>query len=428
MDTSMNVAVIGAGTMGSGIAQVAAQAGHKVVLFDTRKEAVDKALAGLRKVLDRLVEKGKFTAEQADGIHGRITPASDLKDLAGSGLVIEAIIEDLGIKQKLFAELEGIVATDAILATNTSSLSVTAIAGGLKHPERMVGLHFFNPAPLLPLVEVVPGLASDDALASRCATLMTAWGKVPVLCKDTPGFIVNRVARPFYGEAIRIYEEGIADMPTIDAAMKSVGFRMGPFELMDLIGNDINFTVTKTVWEAFFYDPRYKPSFTQQRQVESGRLGRKSGRGYYVYDANGAIVPSPQTSAGSLAEDPAGSRGTAGSLRASGDPAEVLQTAGSPPSSGDPAEVSMQIVERILAMLINEAADALFWQVASAKDIDLAMTKGVNYPKGLLAWADEQGAAHWLAVLERMQAETGEDRYRPSPLLRRVAAASGRLA
>ena len=380
MDTSMNVAVIGAGTMGSGIAQVAAQAGHNVLLYDTRREAVDKALAGLRKTMDKLVEKGKFTAEQADGIHGRITPASDLKDLAGSGLVIEAIIEDLGIKQKLFAELEDIVASDAILATNTSSLSVTAIAGGLKHPERMVGLHFFNPAPLLPLVEVVPGLASDDALASRCATLMTAWGKVPVLCKDTPGFIVNRVARPFYGEAIRIYEEGIADMPTIDAAMKSVGFKMGPFELMDLIGNDINFTVTKTVWEAFFYDPRYKPSFTQQRQVESGRLGRKSGRGYYRY-AEDATPSFPTVT----------------------------------------PEVAAPIIERILAMLINEAADALFWQVASAKDIDLAMTKGVNYPKGLLAWADEKGAAHWLAVLESLQAETGEDRYRPSPLLRKAS-------
>ncbi|MFN6115418.1 MAG: 3-hydroxyacyl-CoA dehydrogenase NAD-binding domain-containing protein [Flavobacteriales bacterium] len=382
MDSSMKVAVIGAGTMGSGIAQVAAQAGHNVVLYDTRREAVDKALAGLRKTLDKLVEKGKFTAEQADGIHGRIAPASDLKDLAGSGLVIEAIIEDLGIKQKLFSELEGIVAPDAILATNTSSLSVTAIAGGLKHPERMVGLHFFNPAPLLPLVEVVPGLASDETLASRCMALMTAWGKVPVVCKDTPGFIVNRVARPFYGEAIRIYVEGIADMPNIDVAMKRVGFKMGPFELMDLIGNDINFTVTKTVWEAFFYDPRYKPSFTQQRQVESGRLGRKSGRGYYSY-ADGAMPAFPAVD----------------------------------------GAVSAPIVERILAMLINEAADALFWQVASATDIDLAMTKGVNYPKGLLAWSDEKGAAHWLGVLERLQAAYGEDRYRPSPQLRRMALA-----
>lgn len=380
MDSSMKVAVIGAGTMGSGIAQVAAQAGHPVVLFDTRREAVDKALAGLRKTLDKLVEKGKLTAGQADGIHGRITPASDLKDLAGSGLVIEAIIEDLGIKKKLFAELEGLLSADAVLATNTSSLSVTAIAAACSKPERVIGLHFFNPAPLLPLVEVVPGLATDGTLAPRMMALMEAWGKSPVACKDTPGFIVNRVARPFYGEAIRIYEEGIADMPTIDAAMKSAGFRMGPFELMDLIGNDINFTVTRTVWEAFFFDPRYRPSFTQQRQVESGRLGRKSGRGYYSY-ADGAMPALP-------AVDDA---------------------------------VAAPIVERILAMLINEAADAVFWQVASASDIDLAMTKGVNYPKGLLAWAGEKGAAHWLGVLEGLQGTYGEDRYRPSPQLRRMA-------
>ncbi|MBX2973947.1 MAG: 3-hydroxybutyryl-CoA dehydrogenase [Flavobacteriales bacterium] len=400
----MKIAVIGAGTMGSGIAQVAAQAGHDVILFDTRREAVDKALAGLHRTLDRLVEKGKLTADAANAIHQRIRPASDLKELAGSGLVIEAIIEDLGIKKKLFAELENVLGPGAVLATNTSSLSVTAIAAACARPERVIGMHFFNPAPLLPLVEVVPGLATDAGLAPRMYALMQAWSKTPVICKDTPGFIVNRVARPFYGEAIRIYEEGIADMPTIDAAMKSAGFKMGPFELMDLIGNDINFTVTKTVWEAFFFDPRYKPSFTQQRQVESGRLGRKSGRGYYMYDANGAILPpTSQTSAGSLAEDPAVQRrAAAGSL------------------SGDPAEVKV-IVDRILAMLINEAADALFWKVASAQDIDLAMTKGVNYPAGLLAWADQQGAGHWLEKLESLQAEYGEDRYRPSPLLRRAA-------
>lgn len=421
MDSSMKVAVIGAGTMGSGIAQVAAQAGHITFLFDTRKDAVDKAIATLGKTFDKLVEKGKLTAEKAAEILSRIKPATDLKELAGCGLVIEAIIEDLGIKKKLFAELETVLGPDAVLATNTSSLSVTAIAAACGKPERVIGLHFFNPAPLLPLVEVVPGLATDDTLAPLIYSLMQAWGKVPVVCKDTPGFIVNRVARPFYGEAIRIYEEGIADIPTIDAAMKSLGFKMGPFELMDLIGNDINFTVTKTVWEAFFYDQRYKPSFTQQRQVESGRLGQKSGRGFYQYDASGTIVPqtstgalakAPQTSAGSLAEDPAGQLKAAGSPPSSGDPAEV---------SRDPAEVSKSIVERILAMLINEAADALFWQVASAKDIDLAMTKGVNYPKGLLAWADEKGAAHWLAVLEKLQAQYGEDRYRPSPLLRSAA-------
>ncbi|MBL7952302.1 MAG: 3-hydroxybutyryl-CoA dehydrogenase [Flavobacteriales bacterium] len=377
----MNVAVIGAGTMGSGIAQVAAQAGHTTYLYDTRKEAVDKAIAALGKTFDKLVEKGKLTVEKATEVRARIKPATELKELAGCGLVIEAIIEDLGIKKKLFAELEAVLGGDAVLATNTSSLSVTAIAAACAKPERVIGLHFFNPAPLLPFVEVVPGLATDHGLAPRMYTLMQAWGKTPVICKDTPGFIVNRVARPFYGEAIRIYEEGIADMPTIDAAMKSVGFKMGPFELMDLIGNDINFTVTKTVWEAFFFDPRYKPSFTQQRQVESGRFGRKTGRGYYSYPEGGTL------------EFPAVD-----------------------------ATVADPIAERILAMLINEAADALFWQVASAADIDLAMTKGVNYPKGLLAWADEKGSAHWLGVLEGLQARYGEDRYRPSALLREAAA------
>ncbi|MBK7618710.1 MAG: 3-hydroxybutyryl-CoA dehydrogenase [Flavobacteriales bacterium] len=383
----MKVAVIGAGTMGIGIAQVAAHAGHSVLLFDSRKDAVQKALDGLRRTMDRLVEKGKFTTEQANGLVERITPASDLEQLHVAGLVIEAIIEDLGIKKKLFSDLEKIIASDTVLATNTSSLSVTAIAAACQHPERVVGLHFFNPAPILPLVEVVPGLVTAPELPTRMVDLMAAWGKVPVQCKDTPGFIVNRVARPFYGESIRIFEEGIADMPTIDAALKSVGFKMGPFELMDLIGNDINFTVTRTVWEAFFYDPRYKPSFTQQRQVESGRLGRKSGRGYYSY-ADGTTPPSP---------------------------------------TADP-QLSAEIAERVLAMLINEAVDALFWNVASAKDIDLAMTKGVNYPKGLLAWANEKGASHWLSVLEHLQLLTGEDRYRPSPLLRRAAETNFALA
>ena len=380
MEAMKKIAVIGAGTMGSGIAQVAAQAGHDVVLFDTRREAVEKALTALRKTLDKLVEKGKLTKEQADGIHGRIAPASDLKELVGSGLVIEAIVEDLGIKKKLFADLEGLLGAEAVLATNTSSLSVTAISSACSKPERVIGLHFFNPAPLLPLVEVVPGLASDAELGPRMAALMKAWGKVPVLCKDTPGFIVNRVARPFYGEALRIYEEGIADMATIDHAMRSVGgFKMGPFELMDLIGNDINFAVTRTVFEAFFFDPRYRPCITQQRHVESGRLGRKSGKGYYDYN-EGAATPAPST-------DP-----------------HLLDG----------------ICWRILVMLINEAMEAQNLGIASREDLDLAMTKGVNYPKGLLAWADEKGLAHCLETLERLQSEYGEDRYRPSPLLRRL--------
>ena len=388
MDSSTVVGVIGAGTMGSGIAQVAAQAGHVTYLYDTRPGAAESALASLSKTFDKLVEKGKFTKEEAASVLARIKPANDLKQLASCGLVIEAIVEDLAIKKKLFADLEAIVGPYAILATNTSSLSVTAIAAACTKPGRVIGLHFFNPAPLLPLIEVVPGLASDAQLANRCTKLMAAWGKTPVICKDTPGFIVNRVARPFYGEAIRIYEEGLADMPTIDRAMKEIGgFKMGPFELMDLIGNDVNFTVTKTVWENFFYDPRYKPSFTQQRMVEAGWLGRKTGCGYYTYEQ------------GQVQERPA----------ASGE------------RQVDIEQLLNDICSRILVMLINEAADALHFGIATRDDIDLAMTKGVSYPKGLLKWADDLGIANCLGKLESLQAEFGEDRYRPSPLLRKMA-------
>ena len=381
MDKSTIIGVIGAGTMGCGIAQVAAQAGHSCYLYDTRPDAVDKAITGLVKTLEKLVEKGKFTEDEAALIKEHVKPAKDLTDLAGCGLVIEAIIEDLAVKKKLLSDLEAVVGAGTVLATNTSSLSVTAIAAACNKPERVIGLHFFNPAPILPLVEVVPGLQTAHQWVSACTDLMRAWGKVPVVCKDTPGFIVNRVARPFYGESIRIFEEGIADMRTIDRAMKEIGgFKMGPFELMDLIGNDINFTVTKTVWESFFFDPRYKPSFTQQRQVEAGWFGKKTGRGYYTYDADGNSDPS----------------GTA-----------VL----------DPA-LGQVIVHRVLVMLINEAVDALHLRVATREDIELAMTKGVNYPKGLLKWADETGLPNVLKRLEKLQSVYGEDRYRPSPLLR----------
>ena len=315
----MNIGVIGAGTMGSGIAQIAAQAGHSVRIFDMQQEALDRSKAALDKVMARLVEKGKLTLDESEAITGRISYATDLSAFADRDLVIEAIVEDLGVKQKLFTSLEGIVGTDSVLASNTSSLSITAIAGALAHPERMIGLHFFNPAPLLPLVEVIPGMATEGALVDRCVALMKDWGKVPVVAKDTPGFIVNRVARPFYGEALRIYEEGLADMATIDQAMRTIGgFRMGPFELMDLIGNDVNFAVTKSVFEAFFFDPRYRPSFTQQRMVEAGWLGKKTGRGYFNY-AEGAI----------------------------------------PPEANSDVILHENICWRILVMLINEAVDAL---------------------------------------------------------------------
>jgi 3-hydroxybutyryl-CoA dehydrogenase len=374
------VAVLGAGTMGRGIAQVAAAYGHPVWLCDTRAAALEEARAHLARILARLVEKGRLEPAEDAAILGRIRftePAAE--DLAACGLVVEAVVEDLGVKQALFRDFDARLAPEAVLATNTSSLSVTAIAAACSRPERVLGLHFFNPAPVLPLVEVVPGFETPDATVQPVRALMEDWGKIPVVAQDTPGFIVNRVARPFYGEALRILEEGLADAATIDWAMREAGFRMGPFELMDLIGNDVNYRVTETVFAAFFYDPRYKPSFTQKRMVEAGRLGRKSGRGYYDY-CPGAERPAP---------------------------AEDRRLAG-------------EIVGRIRAMLINEAVDAVFWNVASPGDIDLAMTKGVNYPRGLLAWADELGLENVLADLEGLQHEYGEDRYRPSPLLRRM--------
>lgn len=381
MSDMMKVGVLGSGTMGSGIAQVAATAGHEVVLFDANSEALEKAKAKLEKIMARLVEKGKIDQAESDAIQGRITWASGMNDFAGSSMVIEAIVEDLGIKQTVFRELEKICGDECVLATNTSSLSVASVAGACEKAERVIGVHFFNPAPLMPLVEIVPAVQTSDDVFADTRELIDSWGKVTVAAKDTPGFIVNRVARPFYGEAIRIYEEGFADMATIDWAMKELGgFRMGPFELMDFIGNDINYTVTETVFKEFYYDPRYKPSFTQKRMVEAGWLGRKSGKGYYDY-AEGAANPEP-----TMDED-----------------------------------IGSDIVTRVLVMLINEAADALFLNIASAEDIDLAMTKGVNYPKGLLAWADELGIDNVLDTLEFLHQEYGEDRYRPSPKLRSLS-------
>jgi len=368
--------------MGSGIAQVAAQSGHTVWLFDTNQAALDKAGKALDKIMNRLVEKSRKTREEADAIIGRVNHCTDLADMKDCGLVIEAIVERLDVKQSVFQKLETIVSADAILASNTSSLSIASIAASCQNPERVVGIHFFNPAPLMPLVEIVPAVQTAAEKLDSAKSMIDSWGKVTVVAKDTPGFIVNRVARPFYGEAIRIYEEGIADMATIDWAMKEIGgFRMGPFELMDYIGNDINYTVTETVWTAFYYDPRYKPSFTQKRMMEAGYLGRKTGRGYYDY-SEGAAMPEP-------------------------DKNQVVGEA---------------IVWRILIMLINEAADALHLGIASQKDIDLAMTKGVNYPKGLLAWADEKGVARVLEGLDKLYAAYHEERYRASVLLRQKAA------
>jgi 3-hydroxybutyryl-CoA dehydrogenase len=300
--------------------------------------------------------------------------------LSGSDLIVEAIIEDLEAKRNIFSHLELLTEDDAILATNTSSLSIARIASACTKPNRVLGIHFFNPAPLMPLVEIIPAVqTSGDALV-EARNLIDSWGKVTVTAKDTPGFIVNRVARPFYGEALRIMEEGIADVPTIDWAVKEIGkFRMGPFELMDYIGNDINYVVTETVFREFFYDPRYRPSFTQKRIMEAGWLGRKSGRGYYDY-REGAVNPEPNKD----------------------------------------RELGEKIVRRILVMLINEAADALYLNISTRDGIELAMTKGVNYPKGLLEWADEIGLKEILSELEGLQDLYGEDRYRPSVLLKKM--------
>ena len=374
----MKVSVIGAGTMGAGIAQIAATNGHKVCLYDSFDGAIETAETKLKKILNRLVEKERITQQDNEAILGRINFTKDIKDVSGSGLVIEAIIENLEIKQKVFTEIESLVDENCIIASNTSSLSIASIAAACEKAERVVGIHFFNPAPLMPLVEIIPSVQTSESTLTKAKAIINSWKKITVIAKDTPGFIVNRVARPFYGEALRIYEEGVADFATIDWAMREIGgFRMGPFQLMDYIGNDINYTVTETVFTAFYFDSRYKPSFTQKRMMEAGYLGRKSGRGYYDYSAD-------------------------------------------TPNANEDRELGKKILWRILAMLINEAADALFLNIATKKDIDLAMTKGVNYPKGLLAWADEIGIENVLQQLESLQAEYGEDRYRPSPLLKRM--------
>ncbi len=374
-----NIGVLGAGTMGAGIAQVAAQAGHKVVLVDVNQIMLDKAKTNLAAVMTKLVEKEKLTQDSATSIQANISYSTQASDFSACDLVIEAIVEKLEVKHSVFKELEAIVSNACVLASNTSSLSIASIGSVLKNPARIIGIHFFNPAPLMPLVEIIPAVQTSAEVVTFTNNLITSWKKKTVICKDTPGFIVNRVARPYYSEALKIYEEGIADFATIDWAMTTFGgFRMGPFTLMDYIGNDINYTVTETVWTAFYFDPRFKPSFTQKRHMEAGYLGKKSGRGFYSYDPEIAL-----------------------------------------PEPHQDESLGVMICERILAVLINIAYDALFMQVASKKDIDLAMLNGVNYPKGLFAWSEEIGVENVYKTLTRLFNEYGEERYRPSVLLKR---------
>ncbi|WP_426115094.1 3-hydroxyacyl-CoA dehydrogenase [Massilia sp. PWRC2] len=505
------VAVIGAGAMGAGIAQTAASAGHPVLLFDTREGAAARAIADIVKVYAKLVDKGRMTAAAAAAAGARLGVAASLADGAACALVVEAIVENLAVKRTLFADLEALVGDDCILATNTSSISVTAIGATLRRPERLVGMHFFNPVPLMALVEVISGLATGPAVADTVYATALAWGKSPVHAKSTPGFIVNRVARPFYAEALRLLSEQAVDAATIDAIMREAGgFRMGPFELMDLIGHDVNFSVTQSVHQAYFGDPRFTPSVLQQEMVNAGFLGRKSGRGFYRY-GDGASVPAAHTEApqprpttvsvsseagvvhvvvaqmearlraadfqvehrkplpGAAAhEAPAFhchgaavflTDGRTATERASANhhPDTVLfdlaldyakagriclaradqcsdaaydavvglmQAAGFAVSRID--DVAGMVVMRIVAMLANEAADAVNTGVCSAAAVDIAMQKGVNYPRGPLAWTDAIGVAQVVTVLANLAASYGEDRYRVAPLLRRkLAAASG---
>ncbi len=500
---SRTVAVIGSGAMGAGIAQVAAAAGYSVQLFDTRAEAVVKAIADIGAMFDKLAGKGRMTADEARAATARLRPAAALSELAEAGLVVEAIVENLDVKRKLFADLEAVVADDCIFASNTSSISITSIGAALRLPQRLVGMHFFNPVPLMALVEIISGLASDAAVAGCVYDTALAWGKSPVHTKSTPGFIVNRVARPYYAEALRLLSEQAAEPATIDAILREAGgFRMGPFELMDLIGHDVNFAVTQSVFHAYFTDPRFTPSLIQQELVNAGFLGRKSGRGFYRY-GDAAVVPEPATEAaaarpsavaqlhgaGALAEalaarlgDISVERSTApgvdnlvlqcGSAKAyltdgrsatqraadnrhadtvlidlaldfnkatrvavtradqCSDAAyaailALLQAAGFAVSRLD--DVPGMAVMRTVAMLANEAADTVNQGVCSAADADMAMQKGVNYPRGPLAWADAIGLDTIAAVLSHLAAAYGEDRYRVSPLIMRKTASKGQF-
>jgi 3-hydroxybutyryl-CoA dehydrogenase len=492
LSTQTVVAVIGAGAMGAGIAQVAAAAGHTVKLHDTRPDAAAQAIAGIRAQFEKMAAKGKMSQQAAQAAGSRLLDAPALADLADAGLVVEAIVENLQVKQKLFTDLEERVSGDCILATNTSSISITAIGAALKRPQRLAGLHFFNPAPLMALVEVVSGLATAPEVSDTLVATAAAWGKTPVRAKSTPGFIVNRVARPYYGEALRVLTEGASDCATLDACCREAGgFRMGPFELMDMIGHDVNFAVTNSVWRAYFNDPRFSPSLIQQDLVDAGFLGKKTGRGFYNYqDGASKALPAtaptqPAPSGIVIYGETAAAQALTTRLQANNTdftPAaamgDTLATAGGvtlrvtdgrtatrcafdmqtpnvvlidlaldyhkatrlavavasqcAPTAANAAigllqaagfAVSMLqdipglIMMRTVAMLANEAADAVNQGVCDAPAVDTAMLLGVNYPCGPLAWADAIGLEEISAVLANLAQTYGEDRYRTSPLI-----------
>lgn len=499
ISSEMTVGIAGAGTMGAGIAQVAALAGHRVLLYDTNPGTSRAAVEGIHSAMQRLVQKQLLSPDTMTRACDHLTIAESFQEFAACGLVIEAAIEDLEVKRALFLEIEKVVEPKTLLATNTSSLSITAIGASLARRERLGGMHFFNPAPVMPLVEIVRGASTSQDTANALYQLAKRWGKTPVHARSSPGFIVNRVARPFYAEALRVLQERAADCATIDAVMRDAGgFRMGPFELMDLIGNDVNYSVTRSVFDAFYCDPRFAPSNLQLELVQAGFLGRKTGRGFYEYAAGKPIcVPRTEARAAvptdiqvygdshaacalarrlsdsgvrfartpphadgriaaanrcvvyrtdgrtatmrasatgirntvvmDLTLDPDSARRVAIATADNADGAAhvaatgLLQSAGFEVSTiGD---VPGMIVMRTVAMLANEAADAVNQGVCSAPDLNVAMCKGVNYPRGPLEWTDALGIQNVLQVLDNLAAEYGEDRYRASPLLRRKALA-----
>ena len=489
---NVNVLIVGAGIMGSGIAQVAAQAGHTVKLFDAQPDAATTAKTKLAAVFQKLVTRGKFSEQEATQTLCMIEPIENLDEVINVSLVIEAIIEDIEIKRSLFQQLESIVGKDCVLATNTSSISVTAIANGMRHPERLVGMHFFNPVALMKLVEVVSGLQTSPAVAESIFKLAESWGKIAVNARSTPGFIVNRIARPFYAETLALLQEQAATPAILDSCLRAAGFRMGPCELMDLIGHDTNFAVTRSVYAANFYDKRFAPSLLQQELVDGGLLGRKSGRGFYDYNqpAEAAVteivVPAVLPSADSLSVHGSGSvsdrftrvleeqdyaferietsdwcglQVAAAQLRLTdGRPANQLgadvavfdlpltDDTGSALAWSHAVNASEQwiedaaqwltafgfqpqriadapglVVARTIAMLINEAADAVHQGVCIEADADAAMKLGVNYPAGPFEWLANWDAKAVLEILDRMDTYYRGERYRVSPWLRQQA-------